>query len=92
MTTVHPEPASPDDVSAIADALQAKYFRGYFEGERSALRAELSSCVKRLTRCMTTDSDAGEAGMIRRAIRVTENELRTIDRMLDALDGRFPRS
>lgn len=92
MTTFQPEPATPEDASAIADALQAKYFRGYFESQRNAVRAELAGLVKRLTRGMTSNGDAGEASVIRRAIRAAENELRIIDRMLEALDERFPTS
>lgn len=92
MTTFQPEPATPEDASAIADALQAKHFRGYFESQRDAVRAHLAGLVKRLTRRMTSNGDAEDASATRRAIRAAENELRFIDRMLEALDERFPTS
>jgi hypothetical protein len=92
MSTGDPQPTTTEEASAIADALQADYFHGYFESQRDALRTELAARVKRLTRCMTLNGDAGKASTIRRSIRAAESELRTIDRILEALDGRFPKS
>jgi hypothetical protein len=75
--------------AVVADAEQADYFRGFFEGERAELARELAKHVKNLTGCMTT-SDMREASAIRRAIRNAEWEMRAIDRMIEALDHRFP--
>lgn len=75
--------------ATTADARQAEYFRGYFAEERSEVAAQLASLTRRLTECMT----AGETtpiSHVRRAIRVTQSQLRAIDRMLEAIDVRFP--
>ncbi|HEX3546359.1 MAG TPA: hypothetical protein VHU62_07275 [Mycobacterium sp.] len=72
-----------------ADAMQAGYFRGRFEEERSGVAAQLASLTRRLTECMTTD-EMTTISHVRRAIRVAEGELRVIDRMLDAIEARFP--
>lgn len=75
--------------ATYADAMQAEYFRGLFEGERSRVAAQLASLTRRLTECMTTDGMT-PISHVRRAIRVAQGELRAIDRMLDAIEERFP--
>jgi gamma-glutamyltranspeptidase len=75
--------------AAVADVEQADYYRGFFEGERAELARELAKHVKNLTGCMTR-SDMREVSVIRRAIRNAEWEMRAIDRMIEALDQRFP--
>jgi hypothetical protein len=75
--------------AADADARQAEYFRDFFARERRELVSDLSAYVTRLTVSMTTGS-AGDVRQIRRCIRVTETEIRAIDRMVAALDYRFP--
>ena len=51
--------------------------------------AILADDTKSLTRCMT-EGDMGPVGDIRRHIRTVERQLQLIDRMVDALDDRFP--
>jgi len=75
--------------SRRADQMQADYYQSYFDERRSSLAAELASQVRQLT-AVTATGDAASAGRIRRAIRNAESDLRTIDRMLEAIDGRFP--
>jgi hypothetical protein len=77
--------------AAFADAEQAAYYRGFFEGERAELTRELAKHVKNLTGCTTT-RNVREASAIRRAIRNAEWEMRAIDRMVEALEQRFPGS
>jgi hypothetical protein len=69
--------------------MQADYYRGFLMQMRSDLAAHHGKHTKRLTECMTT-GDMGEVNAVRRAIRTIEQELPMIDRMLEALDGRFP--
>jgi hypothetical protein len=71
------------------NAMQADYFRGYLRGERCELASELANHVKRLTRCMTA-AESGNISDIRRWIRSNESKMRAIDRMITALDWRFP--
>jgi hypothetical protein len=75
--------------AASADAMQAEYFRGFFAERRMDLAAQLASLTRRLTECMT-NRETTPIGDLRRAIRVAEGELRAIDRMVDAIDARFP--
>lgn len=76
-------------VAASADALQPEYFRGFLEHERSELAGHLATLTRRLTECMMT-SEMTPISHVRRAIRGAEGQLRVIDRMMDALEGRFP--
>jgi hypothetical protein len=39
--------------AVLADALQAEYFRGFLERERSGLAVELADCAERLNRRLT---------------------------------------
>jgi hypothetical protein len=68
---------------------QADYFRFQSQQERSEIAAILANDTKSLTRCMT-EGDTGPVGDIRRHIRTVERRLQLIDRMVDALDDRFP--
>jgi hypothetical protein len=75
--------------AALADALQADYFRGYLERQRSELAGELAKRLNDLARA-TTKGATYSPSHIRRSIRHVENGIRAIDRMLQALDRRFP--
>jgi hypothetical protein len=75
-------------IATSADAMQAEYFRGFFEEERLELAAQVASLTRRLTDCMTK-RETTPISDVRRAIRVAEGELRAIDRMLDAIAARF---
>jgi DNA-binding transcriptional MocR family regulator len=76
-------------VQAVADAAQAAYFRLRLVQERSDLAAMLGKHTKSLTQCMT-ERDMRPTSDIRRHIRTIERELQSIDRMVEALDDRFP--
>jgi hypothetical protein len=78
-----------EQVQAVADAAQADYFRVQLHHERSELASILAKHTKSLTRCMT-EGDMRLVSDIRRHIRTVERELQLIDRMEEALDGRFP--
>jgi hypothetical protein len=75
--------------AVMADAARADYFRIFLERERAELEGLKAKQVKQLTECLTTGamryiSDA------RRRVRMTEDELRCVERMVAALDQRFP--
>jgi len=72
-----------------ADALQADYFKGFLAQERSESASRLAALTRRLTHCVTSD-DTRHIGHLRGVIRDAERELHGIDRMIDALTGRFP--
>jgi hypothetical protein len=72
--------------AALADALQAGYFRGFLERQRAVSVAQLGECVQRLNLPMTKS----ERSQVRRAMRVAVAEIRAINRMIEALDDRFP--
>jgi hypothetical protein len=78
-----------EGVRAVADAAQAAYFRLHLLQERRDLAAMLARHTKSLTRC-TTEGDMRPMSDIRRHIRTIERELQSIDRMVEALDDRFP--
>ena len=78
-----------EQVQALADAAQADYFRVQLHHERSELASILAKHTKSLTRCMT-EGDMRLVSDIRRHIRTVEWELQLIDRMVEALDDRFP--
>ena len=69
--------------------MQARYFREYLEVQRAELAGELAVYVRNLTRSISTD-DMRHARHLRGRIRHTENEIRSIERMVAALDERFP--
>jgi hypothetical protein len=74
---------------AAADGLQARRLRQCLDEERAKVAAQLGKHAKILNECATS----GEVVAIshhRGRIRQLENEIRTINRMLDALDSRFP--
>jgi hypothetical protein len=72
-----------------ADALQADYFKGFLALERSESESRLAALTRRLTECVVAD-DRRHIGYLRGLIRGAESELKGIDRMIDALTGRFP--
>ncbi len=69
--------------------MQAEAFREFFDSERSELAVQLARLVKQLTASMTTESHQ-RVSELRRAIRLAEADIRQIDRMVDALEQRFP--
>jgi hypothetical protein len=73
----------------MADAAQADYFRTFLEHERSELDTLRAKDVKQLTECMTNGATR-YVGAVRPQIRTTEDVIRAIDRMMAALDERFP--
>ena len=74
--------------AVAADALQAEFWRGWLIQERAELACEL------LTRRTHLEHlDAVEIHALRhvhRALRVLENDIKAIDRMIDSLARRFP--
>ncbi|PXX04278.1 hypothetical protein [Mycolicibacterium moriokaense] len=78
-----------EHVQAIADSAQAAYFRLHLLQERSDLVEMLGKHTKNLTRCITA-GNMRPMSDIRRHIRTIERELQLIDRMVEALDDRFP--
>lgn len=78
-----------EHAQTLADAAQAAYFRSHLQQERGDLDAMLAGHTKSLTRCMT-EGDMRPMSDIRRHIRTIERELQLIDRMVEALDDRFP--
>jgi hypothetical protein len=75
--------------AAIADVMQAGYFRAFLGDERAALRSYLAEQVKALNARAATGDVRGVSD-VRRSIRAAENEIRAIDQMVAALDWRFP--
>jgi hypothetical protein len=65
-----------DERADLADAMQADAFRAFLDRERRELIAEHAKLVR--------------MGDTRRAILRVETDLRHIDRMVDALERRFP--
>jgi hypothetical protein len=76
--------------AAVADAMQAEYFKGFLEQERLESAARLAALMGHLTECLAA-GDTTHISHLRRVIRKADNELRGIDRMADALKQRFPR-
>jgi hypothetical protein len=77
-----------DAAAGVADSLQAEYFRGLLADERAVVAEMLMQSRARLARRLA----AGELRGISRSrqeIRLKEADLRHLDRMVDALDGRF---
>jgi hypothetical protein len=72
-----------------ADVMQAEYFKGFLEQERDESGARLAALTRRLTECLAA-GDMTQISHLRGMIRHAEDELRRIDRMMDALRGRFP--
>jgi hypothetical protein len=72
-----------------ADTRQAEFWRDWLLGERSELVRQLSNLRNELERCAIS-AGTGKPGPLRGAIRAVENEIRAIDRMIDALSRRFP--
>ena len=76
-------------VQAVADGAQAAYFRLHLQQYRSDLSVMLAKHTNSLTRCMAV-GNMRPMSDLRRHIRTIERELHSIDRMLEALDDRFP--
>jgi len=77
-----------EQVAASADAMQAEYFCGLLQAQRSELGALLASLTRRLTECMT-EGEMTPISQVRHAIRDVEWEVSAVDRMLSRLDQRF---
>ena len=69
--------------------MQAKAFSAHFRADRAELERQLLRHTQALdTARMTCDSR--EAATARKFIRAVEDDLRRIDRMLEAMEQRFP--
>ena len=79
----------PEQLQAWADAAQADYSRSHLHKQRAELSAELAKQAKRMTHFMAT-GDMRPVSDIWRYICNVESELHTIDRLVAALDHRFP--
>ena len=77
------------DAASAADVMQAEYFRGFLDQQRSELTDQLASLTRRLTACMTR-GEMTAISHVRRAIRGVEADIHAIDRMAQALTRRFP--
>ena len=75
--------------AALADAMQAAYYRGVFAEERNELVEALAKNVKLSTNALAAGRMA-EVSNLRRIIRQIEGDVRRIDRMVEALGRRFP--
>lgn len=69
--------------------MQAKAFSAQFRAERADLEGQLSRYTE-LLGTARTNCDSRSAAAIRKSIRLTEDDLRRIDRMLEAIERRFP--
>lgn len=78
-----------EDPQALADAAQAVYFRGYLQQERADLAIELAHYTNTLT-AYTVAGEMRRVSDLRQHIRTIERALHKIDRMVAALDHRFP--
>jgi hypothetical protein len=74
--------------AVMADAAQADYFRIFLERERAELEGLKAKQVKQLAECRTTGAMRYISDARRRVM--TEDELRCVERMVAALDQRFP--
>ena len=80
---------SEERATGSANQMQARYFREYLEVQRGVLNGELAVYATNLTRSITTD-DTRHLSHLRGRMRQMENEIRSIERMVAALDARFP--
>jgi hypothetical protein len=89
MGSPHHGARTPEEAAAIADAMQASYYRGFFESQRDARARDLAGYVRTLTQCTTT-GDMRAASRVRRTIRHTQRNIHAIERMLQALKRKIP--
>ena len=75
--------------AAAADYLQAQRLRKYLEEERGGLAARLCQHATTLTEHMEA-SDMRRVSFHRGHMRELESEIQAVNRILDALDARFP--
>jgi hypothetical protein len=84
-------PMGDQGKASSADSLQARRLRQCLDEQRAEILGQVGKHAKILTMCM----NSGEMRAVshhRGCIRQLENEIRTISRMLDALDRGFPDS
>ena len=74
---------------AAADGLQAQYMRRCLSNERADLAGRLGKHARLLNESITS-GQTRNTGHLRGHVRRLENEIREINRMLDALARRFP--
>jgi hypothetical protein len=75
--------------ATVADTLQAERWQEWLLHERSELSCELMTRRNHLEQCAASvETDA--LSHVHGALRVLENDIRAIDRMLDSLARRFP--
>ncbi len=75
--------------AALADAMQADYFRAFLCELRADLESDHAKLVRRLTSAQVSGDLRAVSG-VRRSIRTAEGDLRAVVRMIDALNMRFP--
>ena len=76
------------DSAAVADELQAQSLRTMRPEERRTTGARIAALVRRQT--AGTTAGQPDPNQLRRTIRQLENDIRQLDRMLEALARRFP--
>jgi hypothetical protein len=76
------------DASAVADSMQAAYFRGVLADERAVVAEHLAEARRRLATRLTAEHLHGIA-RLRQEVRSKEAEQRNLDFLIGALDRRF---
>lgn len=69
--------------------MQAKSFSAQFRAERAELERQISRHTRALETARTM-CDSRQAATARKSLRAVADELRTIDRLLEAMEQRFP--
>jgi len=79
------------ETARAADLSQAAYFRGTLVDEREIVAADLARARARLRDLIEGKQVLGLRGMARARfkVRVLEQQLREVDRLISALDRRF---
>ena len=77
-------------VAHESDSLQAAYFRGALTDHRASLAAHVVRQNKKLLSMTASGANALAITRLRRQVRQTEAEIRQLDRMVEAIDDRFP--
>lgn len=78
-----------DAEARASDSLQAAYFRAALADQRALIAAEIAKKTRKLA-CLSTTNDSLAISRLRRQIRVDVTEQRELDRMIAAIDRRFP--
>ena len=76
-------------MAAAADKLQAQLLRRHLSNERADLAGQLGKHARLLNEAVTS-GHLQEVSYLRRRVLRLENEVREINRLIAALDKRFP--